>query len=233
MAIGKNYAVILAAGRGIRMGGDLPKQFLPLLGKPVLAHALQAFDGAPSIDGVVLTAEKSNVAYLKEEFLQKYPTTKPVIVIEGGEDRQQSVYNALTIAIRDADIVAIHDGVRPMITIEVIEACIAAAITFGASVAGMPVKDTIKQVSTEGFVLHTPERSTLWQVQTPQTFRYNLILEAHCQAIAKGFRATDDSALVERLGRSVKMVDGGYDNIKITTQEDLLSASLLLQARGR
>ena len=209
----------------------MPKQYLPLGKKPVIAHSIQAFDSAPSVDVLVIAASREDHGLIVEEILKKYPPEKPWLLSDGGAVRQESVYNALSLPLQDAGIVSIHDGVRPLVTTEVIEASIAAAKEWGAAVAGMPVKDTIKQVDGMDFALSTPERSTLWLVQTPQTFKFELIMKAHEAALRDGFVGTDDSSLLERLGHKVKMIPGGYENIKITTPDDIIAAEQLLTAR--
>lgn len=211
-------AIILAAGKGLRMGGDIPKQFLDLAGRPVLAHTLTAFDNSPSIDSLVIVA--TDESYIRDQVLTSWPMKKPIHFALGGKERQHSVWNALK-TIDNCDIVVIHDGVRPLITTEVIEESISAARLCGASAVGMPCKDTIKVVDDKGFSLRTPDRSRLWTIQTPQTFQLSLLKEAHEKAMEDGFLGTDDSSLVERMGHPVKLIQGGYYNIKITTPEDL------------
>lgn len=223
---GRNYAIIVAAGQGKRMGTGVSKQYLMLGDKPVVVHTLQAFDEQPVIEAMVLVVAPSDVEHVEREIVRKYGFKKPVLVVEGGQERQQSVYNGLKALVRfgDVEIVVIHDGVRPLVTGQMIQDSICAADRYGAAVVGVPVKDTIKKVDNEQFVMCTPERSELWLVQTPQTFKYHLIWEAHEKALQDGFCGTDDAILVERLGHPVKMVMGSYCNIKITTREDLILA---------
>jgi 2-C-methyl-D-erythritol 4-phosphate cytidylyltransferase len=225
----KNYAIILSAGKGQRMGGPLPKQYLPLGDRLVLAHSIHTFDLVSSVDELVFVISGDD--QWLSGILKDYPPQKPYQVAEGGAVRQESVYNALSLVSSDAGIVTLHDGARPLVTTGVIEACISAAEEYGAAAAGMPVKDTIKQVDDRGFAVHTPERSTLWLVQTPQTFKFELIMKAHKAALRDGFVGTDDSSLIERLGHKVKMIPGGYENIKITTPDDIIAAEQLLKAR--
>lgn len=223
---GRNYAIIVAAGQGKRMGTGVSKQYLMLGDKPVVVHALQAFDEQPVIEAMVLVVAPSDVEHVKNGIVRKYEFKKPVLVVEGGQERQQSVYNGLKALVRfgDVEIVVIHDGVRPLVTGQMIQDSICAADRYGAAVVGVPVKDTIKKVDGQQFVVCTPERSELWLVQTPQAFKYHLIWEAHEKALQDGFCGTDDAMLVERLGHPVKMVMGSYCNIKITTREDLILA---------
>ncbi len=226
---GKNYAIVVAAGKGQRMGADISKQFIMLVDKPIIVHTLLAFERQPLIEAVVLVVAPCDINYVQRHIMGRYSFAKPITIIGGGAERQHSVYNGLKALPEDAGMVVIHDGVRPLITGEMIETSIHAASMYGAAVVGMPMKDTVKKVDTKHFVLHTPERETLWMVQTPQTFQYKLIKEAHEKANKDGFLGTDDGMLVERLGHSVKMVEGSYHNIKITTQEDLILASELIR----
>lgn len=230
----KVYAVILAAGRGRRMGAGasspapLPKQYMDLSGRPVLAHTLAAFDAAPSVDAIVIVTMEEE--YIEKEILSRYPLQKPVMFVKGGSERQESVWNAIS-SIDRGEIVVIHDGVRPLVTTEVIEKSIEAAGRYGACAAGMPVKDTIKEIDDKGFSIHTPDRSRLWLIQTPQAFRLPLLLEAHKKARQDSYLGTDDSSLAERMGHPVKLIEGGYTNIKITTPEDLDTAAQYLKYR--
>ncbi len=214
------------------MGTSIPKQYMNLAGKPVLAHTLIAFDEVPIIDEIVVVASSRDFDYIENEIVLKYSIKKPVHYIEGGKERQDSVYNALkALQNEETFITAIHDGARPLITREIIEKTIDDAMEFGSAVAGVPVKDTIKRVDKNGFSIDTPDRSELIIVQTPQTFKYDLILEAHERAASESYYATDDTKLVERLGHRVKMTEGSYENIKITTMEDIIFAEGILDKR--
>jgi 2-C-methyl-D-erythritol 4-phosphate cytidylyltransferase len=226
-----NYAIILAAGKGTRMNREINKVYLPLGDRPVIAHTLEAFYRAESIHRIVLVTATGEEEYIKKNILDFYPVQKPVTLVPGGSERQYSVYNGLKALPEDAEIVAIHDGARPLVTPQVIQKCVESALKWGAGVAGMPVKDTIKEADPDGRVRKTLRRESLWQVQTPQTFRYTLIMEAHRKALEDNYIATDDSALVEYLGRQVYMIPGGYDNIKITTPEDIDIAWRILKSR--
>jgi 2-C-methyl-D-erythritol 4-phosphate cytidylyltransferase len=224
----KVYAVVLAAGRGRRMGGSSPKQYMDLAGKPILAHTLDAFDKAPSVNKIIIVSMEEG--YIRGQILERYPLKKPCDFAPGGKERQESVWNAIS-TIKDGETVVVHDGVRPLITVDVIEETIKAARQYGASAAGMPVKDTIKEINAEGFSIHTPNRSRLWMIQTPQAFQLSLLLEAHKRARKDSYLGTDDSSLVERMGHPVKLVQGGYSNIKITTPEDLDIAEKYIKSR--
>ncbi len=229
----KNYAIILAAGRGTRMNQNINKMFLPLKGKPLIAHTLEVFYSLDIIQGIVLVVSPGEEDMMREKVLDVYPPKKPIKLVCGGAERQHSVYNGLKDLPSDTQLVAIHDGARPLITPQVIERSFEVAKKWGAAVAGMPVKDTIKLVDASGKVKDTPDRNYLWLVQTPQTFSYPLIMEAHDKATRDNFLATDDSSLVERLGRDVYMIEGGYENLKITTPEDIAIAEGILTARER
>ncbi|MBM7582885.1 2-C-methyl-D-erythritol 4-phosphate cytidylyltransferase [Caldicoprobacter guelmensis] len=227
----KNYAIVVAAGQGKRMGTDVSKQYLMLGDKPVVVHVIEAFDEHPSIEAVVLVVAAQDIEYVERGIVRKYGFKKHILVVGGGQERQQSVYNGLKALMKfeDVDIVVIHDGVRPFVTGQMIQDSIHAAGKYGAAVMGVPVKDTIKKVDGEQFVVCTPKRDELWLVQTPQAFKYHLIWEAHEKALQDGFYGTDDAMLVERLGHPVKMVMGNYGNIKITTREDLILAREFLR----
>lgn len=223
-------AVIVAAGRGKRMGADVNKAYLPLAGRPVLAHALAAFEACPAVGEIVVVAapgEEERAAAVAREL----GLTKLSAIIRGGAERQDSVYAGLA-ALRAAGAL-VHDAARPLVTPALIAACCAAAEASGAAAPAVPVKDTIKLSDGGGSIVSTPDRSLLWAVQTPQAFRRAELMEAHDRARREGAAATDDAMLLERLGRKVAIVESDYDNIKITTPEDLPIAELLLARRRR
>lgn len=219
-------AVIVAAGRGSRMGTKESKQFLMLEDKPIIVHTLAVFDRHPLIREIVLVTGAQDVDRCKA-WITEYGFTKQIKVIPGGAERQHSVYKGL--AELSAPWVLVHDGVRPFVTSREIASCYKAAVEYGASVLAVPVKDTVKQVNAEGYVTATPDRRSLWAIQTPQAFRRSDLLLAHKQAESEGFTGTDDASLVERMGKAVKVVEGGYHNIKITTPEDLGIAESILR----
>jgi 2-C-methyl-D-erythritol 4-phosphate cytidylyltransferase len=227
-----NIAIIPAAGTGSRMQAGVNKQYLLLAGRPILAHSLALFAAHPRIDRICIVVPADEIDYCRAEIVARYGQDKVSAIIAGGSTRQDSVANGLlgcNAAIDD--LVLIHDGARPLLRAMDLDALLAAAAKSGAATLGVPVKDTIKEVQ-DGVIVATPERSSLWQVQTPQVFRYGLLLAAHSQANADGFTGTDDAMLVERLGHAVTMVAGSYRNIKITTPEDLVIASAFLAAQG-
>jgi len=227
--------LIPAAGMGRRMGAALNKQYLHLGGRPILARTLELFERHPAISSIFPIIPADEIDYFKKEILPDINLCKLGAIIPGGKERQDSVLNGLQqlqlIGTKADSVVLIHDGVRPLLNPELISTLIDTAVIKGAAVVGVPVKDTIKEVENE-LIVGTPERSRLWQVQTPQAFRFELLFRAYQQAALDDFSGTDDASLVERLGAKVVMVEGDYRNIKITTPEDLLIAEVLL-ASGR
>lgn len=219
--------VIAAAGKGTRMGLNQNKQYVEVLGKPLLARTIQVFEDCTVIEEIIVVANESEVEYCKENIIDRYGFAKVRCVVSGGVTRQQSVFNGLKRVRPDCGILLIHDGARPFIDDESIRACIGAAAECGAAIAAVPVKDTVKRADEGGFVNETIDRSSLWSIQTPQAFRYQLIAEAHRRAEEEGFDGTDDAVLVERLGLKVRLVMSSYYNIKITTREDLAIAAAI------
>lgn len=216
-------AIIMAAGKGKRMQTAVSKQFLPVCGKEILAWTVDVFEKSPLVDTILLMASadgKEDVQHLWDSYGWK----KVAAVLEGGKERQNSVANGLASVGEDTDIVLIHDGVRPFVTEEMIADSIVAAQAYGGAVIGVPAKDTIKVCSADGLAVETPDRSTLWQIQTPQTFQRDLIVNAYEKADRDGFLGTDDASVAEFAGHQVKVVMGSYRNIKITTKEDLVIA---------
>lgn len=221
-------AVIVAAGKGKRMGTEISKQFLPLCGKEILTHTVEKFEQSAAIRDIILVTSADALQDVWD-MVQEYGWKKVVSVTEGGKERQDSVYQGLKQLGKDTEIVLIHDGVRPFVTEKIIEESIAVALEMGSCVAGVPAKDTIKVCDGENIAVATPDRSTLWQIQTPQTFRKELILQAYEAARADGFLGTDDASLAEHSGYPVKVIMGNYRNIKITTREDLLIGEAFLK----
>jgi len=225
----KVTAIVLAAGKGSRMNSSTPKQYLSLLGKPVLFYSLQAFEKS-NADEIILVTGSGEQEYCKKELIEKYQFHKVTHIVEGGRERYHSVYRGL-LAAEGADYVLIHDGARPLVSVDVINRAIGTVVSRGACVAGMPAKDTIQYVDETGAICETPERSRVWIAQTPQCFSYDLALSSYDKAIkAEDTSVTDDAMVVNRYGnvRSV-MLEGGYENIKVTTPEDILLAECLLK----
>ncbi len=211
----------MAAGRGERMGG-VDKLFAPIAGKPVLARVIDTFQKCESVDRIVVVVSRENLEPCRH-LVAEQGWSKVADVCLGGERRQDSVAAGLN-QLGHCDWVVIHDGARPLVTVELIEQGLEAAGETGAAIAGVPVTDTIKVADNDGIVQNTPPRQNLWAVQTPQVFRFDILIRAYQQAAAK---VTDDAALVERLGYKVKLYMGAYDNIKITTPDDLILAEAL------
>ena len=216
----KVSAIIPAAGMGIRMGSSIPKQFLLLDGKPILQHTLSVLDQCSIVNEIILVVSEKEIANGWQQIQDFYPKVTKVIV--GGKERQDSVYNGLQNLDSKADIVVVHDGVRPFVSEELIRESVEAARDFGAAITAIPVSDTIKKVNKEGVVESTIDRSGLWRVQTPQTFQVSLLKEAFAKAQSDNFYGTDEGSLIEYLGRDVKVVPGSELNIKITRSEDLV-----------
>lgn len=227
----KYTAIVLAAGMGKRMNSSVPKQYLTLAGRPVLYYALKAFEESDVTD-IILVVGEGEVSYCREEIVEKYALRKISAVIEGGKERYYSVFEGLKAA-KGADYVLIHDGARPLVTGEIIRRAIQAVLQEQACVVGMPVKDTIKIIGEDGRAEATPDRSRLWQIQTPQVFSYDMIFDAYEWVIGQeDIAVTDDAMVLEcATGRKVKVIEGSYENIKITTPEDLLIAETYLKQR--
>lgn len=230
----KATVLIPAAGMGRRMAANVNKQYLDLAGKPILAHTLALFEQHPAIEYIYPILPAEEIDYCRQQIIEKYAFQKVRKLVPGGAERQDSVYNGLLALQEDGldhpeRIVLVHDGARPLFNADLLPALIAAVAEQGACIVATPVKDTIKEVDA-GVISGTPERKRLWQAQTPQGFRYPLLAEAFSCAAAAGFLGTDDASLVERLGRPVAVLAGDYRNIKVTTPEDLLIASALLDS---
>ncbi|SHJ04292.1 bifunctional 2-C-methyl-D-erythritol 4-phosphate cytidylyltransferase/2-C-methyl-D-erythritol 2,4-cyclodiphosphate synthase [Desulfofundulus thermosubterraneus] len=226
------FAVVVAAGRSERMGGGVNKQFLPLSGLPVLARSLGVFEEAVPVKGYVLVMAKGEVDRVTRLARREWGCRKLLAVVPGGERRQDSVRKGLEALPAEAEIVLVHDGARPLVGVEELVAVASEAARWGAATLAVPVKDTVKEAGTDGFVVRTLPRESLWLTQTPQGFRCSLLREAHQRAEAEKISATDDASLVEALGHRVKLVPGSYRNIKITTPEDLAVAEALLGIEG-
>ena len=231
MKIRKNAAIILAGGKGKRMHTRVPKQYLELQGYPVLYYTIKAFEDS-FIDEIILVAGKDELQYCKEQIVEKYNFQKVKKIVSGGKERYHSVYEGLKALTSDTDIVYIHDGARPFVEQEVLERVKREMETSDACVVGMPVKDTIKLINKDRQITESPDRSLVWQAQTPQAFALPLIIDAFEKQMKEDCsHITDDAMVVEKqLGLPVYMVEGSYRNIKITTQEDLVIAQALLKA---
>lgn len=227
----KTYtAVVLAAGSGSRMKSTVKKQFMDLLGKPLIYYALHAFQNSP-VDHIVLVTGEDAIEYCQKDIVDKYNFTKVKAIVSGGKERYESVFNALNIV--EDEYVLIHDGARAFVDDEIIARAMHGVDEYKACVIGMPVKDTIKVSDTDGYAVDTPKRSALWQVQTPQCFvteeikkAYSIMMEGNQDGI------TDDAMVMEQFGeRRIKLLEGSYHNIKITTPEDISIGEAFLSNR--
>lgn len=230
---GKTAAVVLAGGRGKRMNSDVQKQYLQLNGKPLVVYALEAFERGP-VDEIVLVTGAEDVEWAQQEIVASYHFNKVRHVVAGGSERYHSVYEGLKV-LDGCEIVLIHDGARPLVSSEIISRAVDNARIYGACVVGMPVKDTIKRADADEFALETPDRSSLWQIQTPQAFFYELVRCAYDRLMedeASQIGITDDAMVVEQqTDQKVKLIRGSYENLKVTTPEDLILAEALLKSR--
>lgn len=225
-------AIIAAAGMSNRMGSKINKQFISINNKPVLAHTIEKFNKCKYIDEIILVAREDEINYCRKEIVRKYKFNKVSKIVRGGKERQDSVYNGILALDERTDIVLSHDGARPFVKMQNIIDGIEGVIKHGACVIGVPVKDTIKVVEGDQKIADTPKRSLLWAAQTPQCFKKEIIMEGYKKARENNFIGTDDSSLVERLGIDVKMIMGNYENIKITTPEDIIIAESILKDKG-
>lgn len=220
----KTAAVVLAAGRGRRMNSDVQKQYLLINDKPVIYYTLQAFEKS-DVDEVILVTGQDEIGYCRHEIVEKYGFKKVKAIVAGGKERFDSVYQGL-LAIPDCSYVLIHDGARPFITPQLIHDNIECVKKEGACVTAVPSKDTVKIADADGFVKETPERASVWIIQTPQTFEYEMVRKAYeMRAEADDNTVTDDAMVVEKyMQQKIKLLTGDYRNIKITTPEDLIIA---------
>ncbi len=225
----KVVALIAAAGFGKRMNAKISKLFIPIFGKPILAYTIEKFEQCNFIEKIYLIVNQEEGDFYSKDIILKYNFSKVQELIAGGETRQDSVYNGLKVLDPDTDIVAIHDGARPLIEETIIQESIEAAQEFGAAIAAIPLKDTVKRSGKDFFINETLNRQEIWRAQTPQTFKYSIILSAYHQAYKDKFFATDDAAIVERYGYKVKMIIGSEENIKITTPFDIIIAENFLK----
>ena len=230
----RTAAIVLAAGRGSRMKSKIQKQYLLLKEKPVLYYSLKAFEES-FIDEIILVTGEEEIEYCRKEIVEKYGFTKVSHIVTGGKERYHSVFCGLQ-ALTDCDYVFIHDGARPFVTEQILERAYETVQKEHACVVGMPVKDTIKLADENGFAKETPRRDLLWMIQTPQVFSYALVktayasfLEREQELLAQGIKMTDDAMVVETFtDTGIRLVEGSYENIKITTPEDLRIAEALL-----
>lgn len=228
----KVVAIVPSAGESKRMGEK--KEFLLLGDRPILARTLKPLEDHPQISEIILVVDEKSIEKCKREIVEKYGFKKVKEVVVGGEERQDSVYNGLKRVDKDCDIVLIQDGARPFLTEDLITKSIEGAEKHKAAVVAVPCVDTIKFARKENnMALETLDREYLWMAQTPQTFRYVMILKAYEKAGEENSKGTDDASLVERMNQPVKIVRGSYDNIKITTPQDLILAEAILAKKEK
>jgi len=227
----KTVAIIPAGGAGKRIPGHVLKQYLLLDGIPVLVHTLRIFQCSPIVHDIFLVVPRDDILFVSQAIVRTYGISKVRQIVSGGKERQDSVKNGLDAAGDEHDIVIIHDGVRPFISEELVHLAVIEASRCAAVTVGVPVKDTVKMVNPDGWVIETASRDCLWLTQTPQAFKREIIKEAYRIAYNDNYYGTDDASLVERIGGHVKMIPGSYDNIKITTKDDLLLADGLMRIR--
>lgn len=223
--------IVAAAGMSNRMGSRINKQFIAINDKAILAHTLERFESCNLVDEVIVVAKEDEIDYCRKEIVKRYNFNKVTKVVKGGKERQDSIYNGLLALDERCNIVLTHDGARPFVKVKNIEDGIVGVTKYDACVIGVPVKDTIKEVKSSGYVKSTPDRNLLWAAQTPQCFWKDIILQAYKKAIEDDFIGTDDGMLVERIGVNIKMIMGSYENIKITTPEDLIVAESIIKDR--
>ena len=223
----KCTAIVLAGGQGHRMGTKVHKQYLEVLGKPVLAYSLETFERSDISDDIILVSGAGQEEFCRQNIIEKYGFRKVRRIVEGGAERYESVWNGLC-RLEQAGYVFIHDGARPFVTEDIIRRAFDDVQQYKACVVGMPVKDTIKIVDEAGMSINTPDRKTLWMIQTPQVFETKLIYDAYSEMMRlKLTNITDDAMVVEKVfGKQIKMTVGSYENIKLTTPEDLQIAEV-------
>ena len=228
----KCTAIVLSAGQGTRMGTTIQKQYLQINQKPVIFYSLDLFQHAEIIDEIILVVGAGQEEFCRREIVEKYQLNKVSIIVTGGDERYQSVWNGLQ-QVSNEGYVFIHDGARPFVDEDMLNRLYDAVKIYKACVVGMPVKDTIKVISEEGFAIETPNRKCLWMIQTPQVFESALIKKAYTKSRKEtSIEVTDDAMVVEQMLKyPIKMVEGSYENIKITTPEDLEIAEVFARRK--
>lgn len=220
--------LIVAAGKGERLPGITAKQYLPLAGRPLLCRTLDVFAACAAIDNIFLVVPQSDLVYCGDVILPRVIPGKAITLVPGGDQRQDSVFAGLRAVSGDRDrVVVIHDGVRPFVSTRLIKACIDGIKDAAGCIAAVPASDTIKTVDSDARITGTVNRDSVWLAQTPQAFRYGVLFDAHRRAAEQRWQVTDDAALLERLGKTVKVIAGSPLNIKITTPDDMLLAAAI------
>lgn len=226
-------AVVVAGGKGTRMESSINKVFMDIAGKQAIVRVLETFEENEFINEIILVASQRDIDYCKKQFANKAEYQKIKEIVVGGKRRQDSVSNGLKMVSDQAEMILVHDGARPLVTHDIIDRSIEGALRYGAVTTAVPVKDTIKVADKDGFICETPERKKLWSVQTPQVFRKELLIQAYKNAEDSDIEATDDAMLAERLGHKIKLIEGSYENIKITTPEDIAIAEAIIRYREK
>lgn len=224
-------AIVPAAGRGLRMGGALPKQFLALGGEPLVVHSLRVLQASPAVDEIVLAVPQADLDYCLNDLAVRFGFSKIRKVVAGGKERQDSVRHALEHVSEETEIVVVHDAVRPFVTEGMLTEVVEAARRVGGAIVALPMRDTVKQVGINHHIERTVDRQPLWLAQTPQAFRREQLLAAHYKAYAEKVHATDDAFLFEWAGHPVVVVEGSGENIKVTRPEDMIIGEAILKAR--
>lgn len=228
-----NTVIILAGGKGSRMNAGINKAYLPLHNRPILTYTVEAFDKNEMVDEIILVVGENEESLFRSKVLVKSKGSKVKKIVTGGYERQDSVYNGLAAIDSSCDIVLIHDGARPFVSSSVIQRCIDGALKYGAVTTAVPIKETIKIVRKPNLIDYTPDRRNIWVTQTPQAFKRNIIIDAHTNAKNRDIKGTDDAMLVENMGLEVRVIEGDYDNIKITTPEDLIIAEAIVNYKRK
>ncbi len=226
----KVWTIIVAAGQGRRMQDPVRKQYHEAAGLPVITHTLRVFDTCAVIDEIVLCVPGQDIDFCRIGLIKPAKPKKNIVLVAGGDTRQESVFNGLQAIGSNTGIIVIHDGVRPFVTHAQVTACVEGAAKHGACILGIPAFDTLKRVKANDSIIETVNRDGIWLAQTPQAFRSELIKRAHRHARQKGYRATDDASLLEHMGIDVKIIPGSRNNLKITDQDDLQLAQILLRS---
>ena len=233
-------AIITAAGKGARIKSNISKQFIHIFDKPILAHTIRSFQKSKRVNEIYVTVSENHIDFCEKEIIKKHDFSKVRELVIGGETRQDSVFNALRRIPERCRIVSVHDGVRPLISPEEIDYLINSLIRQNKKdyrvkgiIIASPAYETVKKINEDGTIDYTVLRSTVCMAQTPQTFFYEDLLEAHLKANAEGYKGTDDASLVERMGWKVKVVIGKHENIKVTTPMDLFLTELIMERDGK
>jgi len=213
------------------MGGSVPKQYRAIGGVPLVVHSLRVLEAAPSIDAIILAVPQADIAYCRSDVVDAHRFAKVLKIVAGGDERQDSVRNALAVVDERVEIVVVHDAVRPFLTVQMIEDVVKAARKTGGAIIALPMRDTVKHVGPDHVIQRTVDRKPLWLAQTPQAFRRDWLYEAHHKAHLEGIKATDDAFLLEWAGHPVAVVEGSGENIKVTRPEDMVIGEAILASR--